>query len=412
MLMGLLVVAAGEPSSLLDEALCSRTSAVRRRRHNERNLGEVVSQLYVSGLWNAGRARRIEMDVSHFATAAWREVKRFESKEQPTCTQGILPQQIRATSVEEAATTIQNKYSHWQPQEKNPQQQTPFYNLYGRSQLRTNSTVVAPPDGEANESTIANMTLVEVACSLSHLTAIRRAYDAGEDFVLVTEDDVTFERFDFAFFHAIIEAMRHVPEWPLVVQLYTMGAPSTRRGLLALEPRRIVRGYGYGTMAYVINRACMGRVLDQTAHFDASTMSEADTLVYTYCRPYMVSRPMVTHRLVASMIHPSTAAKHQGTAEKAEREYETALAIERGENDAGIKHSYCPLRARDFTKSTVLEFQDRFVRNVYCLLRDCPSSSPTQGSHNSTRKLHPPGTYLSPCRRGFTPVHATNPHEW
>lgn len=412
MLVGLLVVAAGEPRmSLVDEALCSRTNEVRRRRYkaNERKLGEVVPQLYVSGLWNAGRARRIEMDVSHFATAAWREVKRWQSDEGPTCSKGILPQQIRATSVEEAATTIQNKYSHWQPQLKNPQQQTPFYNLFGRSQLRTNASVVAPPDGEANESTIANMTLVEVACSLSHLTAIRRAYEAGEDSVLVTEDDVTFERFDFAFFHAITEAMRHVADWALVVQLYTMGAPSTRRGLLALEPRRIVRGYGYGTLAYVINRACMSRVLDQAAHFDASTMSEADTLVYTHCRPYMVSRPMVTHRLVASMIHPTTAAKHQGTADKAEREYETALAIERGE--AGIKHSYCPLRARDFTKATLLDFQDRYVRNVYCLLRDCPSSS--QGSNTTTRTFHPPGTYLSPCPRKFTSVHqATNPREW
>ena len=129
--------------------------------------------------------------------------------------------------------------------------------------------------------------------------------------------------------------------------------------------------------------------------------------------PFYAEKTLCLHN---SIVEPDTGEPYsrdpRGTAEKAEREYETALAIERGENDAGIKHSYCPLRARDFTKSTVLEFQDRFVRNVYCLLRDCPSSPPTQGSHNSTRKLHPPGTYLSPCRRGFTPVHATNPHEW
>ncbi|KAJ8598856.1 hypothetical protein CTAYLR_010660 [Chrysophaeum taylorii] len=320
---------------------------------------QVVPHYYVSTDWDPVRAVHISAHVAKLSAAAHQTAARCQGKN--NCWNKVIEsRKIRATDVETAASVLRarNLGGHgWR--RVHSQLVTPFPNMLGRRSSPQNATLEDAKEG-------LNLTLAEVACTLSHVETIRSSYDAGDEVALVTEDDVTFERFDFELFNVFVEAMLHSRGMGVVVQLYTMGSSWTRRGLLALEPRHLVRGYGYGTMAYVLNRACMRRILE-TFDYSPTNFTEADSLVYLTCKPYMTSRPLVTHDGANSTIHGPTQVKHHTMADKAEHEFEAAIALDRGL--ALIKkRDLCAVGARRFADYETARRRDTFQRKVYCLL--------------------------------------------
>lgn len=147
------------------------------------------------------------------------------------------------------------------------------------------------------------LTGAEIGCYLSHLRAIRSAWEAGHEHVCILEDDVCLEP-DFA---RIAEELRADPALELV-----------RFMALRLRPRRIIRPLGdgshqlvrplrgtVGTQAYQLNRsgmekmlahaACLyepiDKVLDHFWLFDLNTYLVEPHLVWERPSPSSIARP-------------------------------------------------------------------------------------------------------------------------
>lgn len=164
------------------------------------------------------------------------------------------------------------------------------------------------------------LTGAEIGCYLSHLRAIRGAWEAGHEHVCILEDDVCLEP-EFA---SIAEELRADPSLELV-----------RFMALRLRPRRIIRPLGdgshqlvrplrgtVGTQAYQLNRSGMAKILAHAAclyepidkvldHFwlfDLNTFLVEPHLVWERPRPSSIVRPKGTRgeaRLLHRLVHPA-----------------------------------------------------------------------------------------------------------
>lgn len=121
----------------------------------------------------------------------------------------------------------------------------------------------------------------EIGCTLSHLRAIKTAYDDNVPYALILEDDVVFDfvpHWDKSL-KGYIEGLKR--PWN-ILQLYSnFDYTSTTKSYLSPNYDT------YMTLAYIINRSAMRKILEKTLHDDTYIMSnklanrgQADFYIY------------------------------------------------------------------------------------------------------------------------------------
>ena len=162
-------------------------------------------------------------------------------------------------------------------------------------------------------------TLGEVACTMSHLRAMRRAHEAGQALALIVEDDASFTH--HSAWDVSLEALASAApvDWE-VLQLHTNNilfynssycrAPCGATGSDLFVPWNSEM---WSTLAYVINRAGMSKLLRLTANATRLPREvAADLLIYNLTTTYTLARPLFSNILDASTIQDRRAQK-QGT---------------------------------------------------------------------------------------------------
>jgi GR25 family glycosyltransferase involved in LPS biosynthesis len=147
-------------------------------------------------------------------------------------------------------------------------------------------------------------TWTEAACLLSHLTLIQNAYEAGHEMVLVLEDDAVI--LDTFHQHWRTYVAMAPPNWG-VLQLFTNNAAVVEHGLHLHEPWISWQPDHWGTLAYIINRKGMERILAATLSKRKWVLADegvlvSDELVYLHGLTYTATFPMFDTSRSTSLI--------------------------------------------------------------------------------------------------------------
>jgi GR25 family glycosyltransferase involved in LPS biosynthesis len=155
-------------------------------------------------------------------------------------------------------------------------------------------------DGIKYKNRLTHCTQSELACTLSHLKAIKMAYDAQLPYVLIVEDDAMFGLYKY-WRKSIPEICTDLtsvdPEWRML-QLFATGMNYKSKDKEFVEAHMFS-----GTVAYVINYAGMKTIMEQvyedhiqTFIIDSSLASTvvADKFLYSLGdRVYTYYRPLI-----------------------------------------------------------------------------------------------------------------------
>lgn len=123
----------------------------------------------------------------------------------------------------------------------------------------------------------------EVACTLSHIKAIRTAYEKGNDYALIFEDDCSFEYLVFKQ-KKIKDLIKLNDRWE-IIQL-SMICTKEVFDVIINSNSEISRSHfgSTGLVCYLINRKGMMKVLD---FIDTKkTLGIADELLFRICETY------------------------------------------------------------------------------------------------------------------------------
>lgn len=132
----------------------------------------------------------------------------------------------------------------------------------------------------------------EAGCTLSHLKAIKQAYDDGQDMAIIIEDDALLTN-EFA--QNWRQYAATAPSDWSILQLLTSSDKVNKRNLHRHNDYWINwYPYHWSTVAYVINRKGMKEVLDKTYIRDQSS-----TGVWQLKEPYILSADKLLYHLVS-----------------------------------------------------------------------------------------------------------------
>lgn len=162
------------------------------------------------------------------------------------------------------------------------------------------------PFGRNHDESFLKKYQIELACTMSHLSAILYAYHLDADVALITEDDV---RFPVDFVDRLENMLVEAPQDWETLQLLTVN-PDVVHKLAQLYTTRFVKWYPphWSTAAYVINRRGMMKVLETLSSFgevDVWNMSRtswriprdahvADEVIYNCTVSYSAVNPSIS----------------------------------------------------------------------------------------------------------------------
>jgi hypothetical protein len=134
-----------------------------------------------------------------------------------------------------------------------------------------------------HSSGLIKLTKCEIACTMSHIKAIKQAYLDDIDFALIMEDDCDFRYLNFQK-KSIIELFE-IAKDAEVIQLLTT-CPYYE---LCVTDELLLKGFKWNAGAYVITKKGINNLLN----IDGSTikLTEADDYVYRHLITYHVTKP-------------------------------------------------------------------------------------------------------------------------
>lgn len=166
----------------------------------------------------------------------------------------------------------------------------------------------------------------ELACTLSHLKAVKTAYDDGCQYAFICEDDVSFKLMPFwdKSVEELTKELNYLTEenggWHILV-LYN-------RHTATYNPPQFLTFQKYcGTVAYVINREGMSELLDKVWHEKnqefrltkdlPSPNSLADMFIYLVTgKTFIYSKSLVYTHSTLSTIHNKHIFRHLSTSNR------------------------------------------------------------------------------------------------
>lgn len=172
-----------------------------------------------------------------------------------------------------------------------------------------------------------------VGCGLSHIKAIHTAWVEGNALAIISEDDADFSNAR-RIFTIVNNVLNTLPsdinaDWDIIQIQYT--EPHFSKGIsnyinetirynddITSLQNRLVKGYLYGSVCYLINRRGMKKFLDLMVRLDSNDISNytvtanfdhpragAEELIYRYVNTYMTVFPIVNYLLNESTINTS-----------------------------------------------------------------------------------------------------------
>ncbi len=179
-------------------------------------------------------------------------------------------------------------------------------------------------DGDTDSSVVYSndfkgLTKGEIGCTLSHLRAIKQAYDNNLQYVLIIEDDVTLEFSNF-WEHKLTKYIEEAPSGWTILQLFSdYNYLNNKRS----DPYIAVNSDHnyYSTVSYIINRVGMMGILEKTMVNDTFLMSKtlakmgaADYYIYNLLpgTRYLTNVPLFApiNVNIGSTIHDNHTAQH------------------------------------------------------------------------------------------------------
>ena len=167
----------------------------------------------------------------------------------------------------------------------------------------------------------------EVGCTLSHLQAIKTAYENNEHVALILEDDASLSLVPF-WDGKLSDIIANAPiDWE-IIQLFCMHPPTIVKSSFTLHD---IDNPCHSTTAYLINRKGMDRMLSATKgpnqrfhirkeHAPAGT---SDQFVYALVRTYILHKSLFVplNHTLTSTIHTEHGDTHRVRANTVIREY-------------------------------------------------------------------------------------------
>lgn len=170
-----------------------------------------------------------------------------------------------------------------------------------------------------------------VGCALSHIKAIHKAWVDGNELALISEDDADFSN-AYRIFTIINNVLTTLPpqisaDWDIIQIQYTEPHFSKALSNYIHEylrysgestelQNRLIKGYLYGSVCYLINRRGMEKLLDTMVKIDKNDISKytitanfdhpragAEETIYRYVNTYMTVFPIVNYLSTESTIN-------------------------------------------------------------------------------------------------------------
>jgi len=140
----------------------------------------------------------------------------------------------------------------------------------------------------------------EAACLLSHLNAIKRAYEDGHDLVLFLEDDAVLST---TFLEHWRDYVNHeaTPDGWKILQFATVNPHVIRQGVLLREHFVSWQPYHWSTRAYVMNREGM-QTLMEGAYVSSSTDNSRDNALGGWQIPSSLPPMVVADEVIYSIV--------------------------------------------------------------------------------------------------------------
>lgn len=117
-----------------------------------------------------------------------------------------------------------------------------------------------------------------IACTLSHINAIKDAYNDNHPYVVIMEDDCNFEYVIYQQYKLSDIALTFKNEYN-IIQLCTTNC-SIYNNFLKSSSNYVIPGYRASCVAYIISRQGMKNVLDAISCCKNLELMEADTTIY------------------------------------------------------------------------------------------------------------------------------------
>ena len=151
--------------------------------------------------------------------------------------------------------------------------------------------------------------VLELACTASHVLAIKTALKDGQQMALILEDDMDVT--PLAQLHHEFTTMLHslAPDWD-ILQVHTSNAEAIKM-LVDVPPGKVANWNHslWSTGAYVVRRSGMHKICkafsqrEQRVCFPVLPFLQADHVLYNICKT-LTTKPFLIHNDVESMIHP------------------------------------------------------------------------------------------------------------
>ena len=128
----------------------------------------------------------------------------------------------------------------------------------------------------------------ELGCLLSHIKAIKYAYDNNYNETLIVEDDCYFGLMPCWDKDTLKDILSGLPsDWEIVALYHNKRIESGKKYTLIKDKN----GYRFGTVAYVINRRGMEKILNDSGHdiidFKNNKLAVSDDYIYDLANTYI-----------------------------------------------------------------------------------------------------------------------------
>lgn len=134
-----------------------------------------------------------------------------------------------------------------------------------------------------------NINKYEMACAMSHLKAIQTAYDNNLDYVIIMEDDCSFEYLKYQKI-SIKNLFLMKPDCD-ILQLAICCRQDHNENILK-KKELLIKGHRDCATAYMINRNGMKKIID---NIDINNINLSEKIIYDNAISYYVSRPYFTY---------------------------------------------------------------------------------------------------------------------
>ena len=204
--------------------------------------------------------------------------------------------------------------------------------------ISTNYERVSAVDGKKMTNKIADqvddisfqneypeLTFSEIGCTLSHIKAIRKAYDIGYEKALIIEDDLLFYLYPF-WENSLEDIIGKAPHDWGIIQLYAIAENCNSEDEKFLKYSEKLKCYG--TPVYLINRKGMNDILKRSSFLTGDNIvinnniknsnGPADYYIYDSTDTYVYTKPifLVGDEFLPSTIHRNHEGLHKNSVNK------------------------------------------------------------------------------------------------